>query len=130
MPNAIRLKDGLIEVYSSDGTVPVMVDMTNLGFPGVLVHTTIEQLSDARKNLKRTMLHEKVNMLYSLQAACEQAHRNIERLYNEKGETWDNFMNDLMILATLMEDMFGKKIDILKITSKRTSTLAEAQLYE
>ena len=39
-------------------------------------------------------------------------------------------MNDLMLLAVLMENMFGKKIGIMQLTSARPATREEAQQFE
>ena len=85
MFNIRRVSNDTLQIYSKDNTVPVMVDMTELGYPGVIVQTTIATLTEARANIKKTMIHEKLNALQSLQAACESAYKNIVSIHREKG---------------------------------------------
>ena len=96
------------------------------GVEGITIQTTHEQVMDSIKEAEKLTEEEQKEVYRSVIRALMEAvldRRAFDRIYEENGETWQDFCNDLLIGYTLRFKLFQKEIPICQMSVQQAEEL-------
>jgi hypothetical protein len=98
-----------IDVDSMKPTDTVRLDCKDIGYPGVAIDTThqeiMEMLSEPKKECRAILPQVKRALM----------NKDIDKMYNEKGEEWQDFCNDVALYYTCRMVVYGTIIPICAV---------------
>ena len=101
--------------------MPVMLSMEPIysKLRGVHIVADLTELISTIKRIKTDKSVNLLKMISNIQNAIDEAHKDLDEIYEESGERWDNFMQDCQIYCCYVKALYDIKLPIKSWTSVR-----------